>query len=80
MLDSTTRGDVSDISVGIVTNYKVVVPNPAAANQDQNQPEEEILLFVSLFISGKSRPGRTTAWVPLNRTKVYADLSLGLVS
>ena len=36
------------------------------------------MLFVSLFIG--SKPGRTTVWVPLSQTKVYADLSLGLVS
>ena len=57
--------DRDSTSVGIVTNYTT-------------DSENEVLLFVSLFIS--SKPGRTTAWVPLSQTKVYADLSLGLVS
>ena len=39
---------------------------------------DQILLFVTLLISAK--PGRSTAWVSLEETKVYADLSLGLIS
>ena len=63
-------GDHSDVSVGILTNFKVV----------REEENEEILLFISLFVSSKSKPARTTAWVKLGETKVTADLSLGFVS
>ena len=60
-------------SAGILTNYTIEKDTALGADQGY-----EIKLFVSLFIG--SKPGRTTTWVPLSQTKVYADLSLGLVS
>ena len=68
--DDDEETDNSNTSVGILTNYKVI----------KEEGREEVLLFISLFASGKSRPGRTIAWVRLSDTEVYADLSLGLVS
>ena len=60
-------------SAGIVTNY--TIEKDATMNADQSY---EIKLFISMFIGKK--PGRTTTWVSLSQTKVYADVSLGLVS
>lgn len=52
--------------MGVVTNYKV------------DEQSGDVLIFVSLFIPNKT--GHTVTWVSLGKTKVYADLSLGLVS
>jgi hypothetical protein len=39
---------------------------------------KEVLAFVTLFKTKTSR--KAVAWVPLSKVKMYADLSLGLVS
>ena len=39
---------------------------------------KEVLAFVALFKTKTSR--KAVAWVPLSEVKLYADLSLGLVS
>ena len=56
----------NNTSVGVVTNYAV------------DEQSGEVSIFVSLFVPNKA--GHTVTWVSLRQTKVYANLSLGLVS
>ena len=70
-----------DVSIGIATNLKFV-------KSTTTNEADRLLVFVTLLISAK--PGRTTAWIPLDCDdknddtsagfRIEADLSLGLVS
>lgn len=42
--------------------------------------EQDVLLFICLFVNNTRKQSRQTTWVNLSHVHVYADLSFGLVS